>query len=313
LTILMSLIAAAIVCTDLARGGSSPPGDVGVYPGHPPAFTLPLGGSQQALPNSLGGMTITLLRNDGSVYASRESDAQGRPLTTSFTLDDGTGVTVAATYSGVDGGASSARLRTHSRPPATTHRFLASCGTDDYTSLVYKWFSTLNWYWVSSSTPGYLNSANTLDSLRNAHTEWVNNVTWCPTIPDSSSFNTLYQGTISAVFGQNGYNTIGWGSVAGLHDPSCPSGSIACTTTWSSGSTATESDTRFDTDFPTWWNGAAVGKYDVYSVMAHELGHSAGFGHVGSPSNVMYPNANTNDTSNRQLGKGDADGNNAKY
>jgi hypothetical protein len=309
-----AVAAVAVVCTGSSRGAEASSIGDGAYPGSPPAFVTPAGGSAQVRPNAFGGSTTTLLRSNGSVFAIRESDDRGRPMSTVFNLDDGTGIEVDADYGEQAAGASPAFLTRTPRGHRNARRFLASCGADDENPSSFKWFSTLNWYWVASSTPGYLDRTNTLASLRNGHTEWVNNVTWCSTIPDVSSFNTLYQGTISAVFGQNGYNTIGWGSVADLHLSACPSGTIACTNTWFSGITATESDTRFDdTGIATWFNGAALGKYDVHSTMAHELGHSAGFGHVACYSNVMCQTRRTNDVSDRQLGKGDANENNAKY
>jgi hypothetical protein len=296
------LAAAAVAVSAAARGQGAPP----TFPGHPPPFVTPVGGTSTAQPNQFGGQDVTLRRGDGSLYATQSTDAAGRPLTTWFDLGNGASTAVSATYS-----ASSSRALATRRP---RRHLAASCGNDSRNALSVKWGGSMNWYWVQSSTPGYLNLDNTLTSLRSAHTEWVNVVNWCG-IGDGSTFNTAYQGTIGTNFGQNGINSVGWGSVAALGLSFCSApNTIACTEWWASGSTITESDTRFDnTGRATWYNGAASGKTDVQSTMAHELGHSAGFDHVNDSTNVMYPTIFTSDTSDRELGRGDANEDNAKY
>jgi Matrixin len=296
------LVAAAVAASAIARGAGPPP----TFPGHPPPFVTPAGGAKSEQPNQFGGRDITLRRSDGSVYATQSTDAAGRPLTTWFDLGNGDSTAVSATY--VD---SSSRALATRRP---RRHLAASCGNDARNPLSVKWGSTMNWYWGQGSTPGYLNLTNTLTGLRSAHTEWTQVVDWCG-IGDSSSFNTSYQGTTTQGFGHNGINTVGWGSVAALGLSFCSApNTIACTEWWASGSTINESDTRFDnTGRTTWVNGAASGKTDVQSTMAHELGHSAGFDHVNDSTNVMYPTIFTNDTSNRKLGRGDANEDNAKY
>jgi Matrixin len=296
------LLALAAVAVSAAAHGEGP---APTYPGHPPPFVTPPGGSRSEQPNQFGGQDITLRRADGSVFATQSTDSAGRPLTTRFDLGNGDSTAVFATYSAAQRALATRRPR---------RRLAASCGNDVRNSLSVKWGSRMNWYWGSGSTPGYLNLDNTLTSLRSAHTEWTNNVNWCG-IADSSSFTTAYQGTTTQGFGHNGINTVGWGSVAALNLSFCSApNTIACTEWWASGGTITESDTRFDnTGRTTWVNGAASGKTDVQSTMAHELGHSAGFDHVNDSTNVMYPTIFTNNTSDRKLGRGDANEDNAKY
>jgi hypothetical protein len=280
---------------------------------------VPVGGSQIVRPDQQGGQSVTLLRADGSVFATQDLDPQNRPLETWFDLGNGESTSVDVTYGGPDRSTVSlaANHRSAARRAASGDkhaRLFAYCGSDSENQRSDRWFTTMNWYWVSSSTPGYLNQTNTLTSLRDAHTEWVNNINWC-FLADFSTFSTAYQGTIGTNFGKNGINSVGWGSVAALGLPGCSGPSaIACTESWDSGSTITESDTRFDdTGRTTWFNGNASGKTDVQSVMAHELGHSAGFEHVNDSSNVMYGTVFTGDVSDRELGRGDANEDNAKY
>jgi Matrixin len=297
--LVLALAAAALAA---AARGDGPPG---TFPGQPPPFVTPPGGSRVVQANEFGGEDVTLERADGSFFAVQVSDAAGRVLSARFDLGNGESTGVYATYAGAD-----RQLALRARP----HRAAASCGNDARHALSVKWGSTMNWYWGSGSTPSYLDPTNTLSGLRAAHTEWTQVVDWCG-IGDSSSFNTSYQGTTTTGFGHNGKNTVGWGSVAALNLSFCSSTStIACTEWWASGSTIVESDTRFDnTGRTTWVNGSVSGKTDVQSTMAHEMGHSAGFDHVNDSTNVMYPTIFTNDTSNRKLGRGDANEDNAKY
>ena len=297
--VLVLLATAALAAA--AHGGGPP----STFPGQPPPFVTPAGGARAVTPNAFGGRDVTLTRADGSFFAVQSSDAAGRVLSERYDLGNGESTGVSSTFAGGD------------RPlalRAAPRRTAASCGGDTRNALSIKWGSTMNWYWGSGSKPSYLDTTNTLTSLRDAHTEWTQVVDWCG-IGDSSSFNTSYQGLTTLSFGHNGTNTVGWGSVGALNLSGCSSTStIACTEWWTSGSTIVEADTRFDnTGRTTWVNGAASGKTDVQSTMAHEMGHVAGFGHVNDSTNVMYPTIFTDDTSNRKLGRGDANEDNAKY
>ena len=271
----------------------------------PPPFVTPPGGSSAAAPNAFGGQTVTLYRADGSVFATRVSDAQGRPLSTRYDLGGGVTTEVDATY-----GSSGARSLARRSP----RHLAASCGNDVRNPLSVKWATTEQWYLNTSTVPGYLNLTNTITGLRDAHTEWTHVVNWC-NIADASGFSTNYGGVTTARFGGDGLNVVDWGSVAALGLSGCSApNTIACTEWWTLGSEIVESDTRFDnTGRTTWVNGSVSGKTDVQSTEAHEMGHTAGFGHVNDSTNVMYPTIFTNDTSNRKLGKGDAREDNAKY
>jgi hypothetical protein len=148
-TIVAALLLAvvAVAVSAAARGEGPPP----TFPGHPPPFVTPPGGARTEQPNQFGGRDITLRRSDGSLYATQSTDSAGRPLTTWFDLGNGDSTAVSATY-----GDSSRALATR-RP----RRLAASCGNDVRNSLSVKWGGSMNWYWVQSSTPGYLNLTNT--------------------------------------------------------------------------------------------------------------------------------------------------------
>jgi hypothetical protein len=290
------LVAALAACTTGAATGQGPPatddGDGGL-----PAFVAPPGGSRADAHGANGIATATLRRSDGTLFAQQMRETSGATETTFFDPAGSPYVTVASTPG-------------RATPLRTFARLEAYCGANSQNPLSIKWNSTMNWYWNQGSTPGYLNLTNTLDSLRGAKIEWESSQNWCG-IADASSMNFTYQGTTTVGLGQNGVNTVGWGNVqtiSGCTDPN----TIACSVWWYSGGTITESDTRYDTGV-TWVNGAASGKYDVQSVGAHETGHNIGFGHVSDSSNVMFCCIDQNDTSNRKLGRGDANENNNKY
>lgn len=96
----------------------------------------------------------------------------------------------------------------------------------------------------------------------------------------------------------------------------CGVATIACARTWTGGDPIIdEADVRFNIDAD-WINGGAEYQYDVWSVAAHETGHTIGMAHdfAGcTQCNVMWYEARTNDMSHRRLGLGDALGNNERY
>src|SRR5205085_9394809 len=146
------VVAAAAVAVSAAALGQGPPPPT--FPGQPPPFVTPAGGTRTAQANQYGGQDITLRRSDGSLYATQSTDSAGRPLTTWFDLGNGNATAVSATYV-----ASASRALATRRP---RRHLAASCGNDTRNPLSVKWNSTMNWYWGSSSTPGYLNLDNTL-------------------------------------------------------------------------------------------------------------------------------------------------------
>ena len=65
-----------------------------------------------------------------------------------------------------------------------------------------------------------------------------------------------------------------------------------------------------------WSTKGKAGKFDVESVLAHEMGHVAGLDHVNGRSNAlltMYPSTAPGETHKRSLGKGDKSGLDALY
>lgn len=154
---------------------------------------------------------------------------------------------------------------------------------------------------------------STLQALRNAHITWETNDNPCG-VGDNSSLNFTYQGTTTQ--GANfadGFSTIDYGEVEPL------SGCSTCVATEltrfsSSTGDVIESDIRFDND-ANWTNSPATqpNQYDVESAAAHEVGHTALFGHVSGAGQTMRKGLDPGTTWKRNLGEGDARGNNSKY
>ena len=82
-----------------------------------------------------------------------------------------------------------------------------------------------------------------------------------------ASFSFSYGGTTSATtIGQNGVNEVLWQDL--------PTGVLGAASHWTSGSTITECDFAFNTDYT--WSTASTcpsGQFDVQSIGVHELGH----------------------------------------
>ena len=275
------------------------------YPGAPPPFTVPPGGSETdtAAP---GGTTCVIRRADGTLYASAFQDAEGHVIQERYFDGNGdpmTEINAAGWLAPKSAGGS-----TLPAPAAVSD---VSCAADDENPGSARWTSTVDW-WLNHTIPSGLNGTNTISSMRSAHTEWTGNLTWCSGIGDSSNFHTSYQGRKDVSFGNDGYNLIGFGDTSKV----CSGAPAGCEETWYSGGSPIEGDIRLMASYP-WSNlpNGSPGTFDVWYTTAHEVGRLAQFGHVNdSTQNVMDPSfTNNGDTSGRQLGKGDAKENNAKY
>jgi Matrixin len=182
-----------------------------------------------------------------------------------------------------------------------------------------RWFTVTQNNIDTDPVPSYLDAPLTLTNERNAHTEWTANQNNCG-VPDNTTFSTSYQGNsngCSICFTKDGVNRLMWGNA----DNPCSTSAVGCTQTYFDFQTGSiiEADTMLDTDAagssnPTpWTNGLVSGRYDIWSVVAHETGHVAGFNHVSDQWNVMWATAEKDNIDKRSLGKGDAKENNAKY
>lgn len=112
--------------------------------------------------------------------------------------------------------------------PKASRRTTATCGSNAQNPQVWSWtpIGSFQWYFNLSSTPAGMSVATTETYLRNAHAQWYNNDNYCG-IADQSSFAMSYAGDGGGLgFGDNGKNTVGFGSMTGV---GCDPTDIACT------------------------------------------------------------------------------------
>ena len=169
--------------------------------------------------------------------------------------------------------------------------------------------------WWIGATPGGISRDAVVAAVRNAQSEWTNDINWCG-IKDQANPPASYQGKTSddAVTADN-KSVVDWGSLK--NDQYC-STAIACTfTSYDEKGIPIESDIRFNTAY-TWSTTGAGDALDIQSVAAHEIGHALQFDHVTNASkddetNVMWPYFGTGNTTGRKLGRGDALADNSHY
>jgi Matrixin len=257
---------------------------------------------------TLTGEACELRRADGSLLARVLSEF-GRRHRAEFYNDHGRILFhVNEDYSTPPGTFFGSKSRARPRAAAG-----AWCGNDVRAPEAYEWRFAINWYLNWNSIPADVDHALTEQAVRNAGTEWEINDSHCTWVGDSSSIDYAYQGHTTASVGRNGINSVGWGRV---EDFGYGSSILGIELTWYNDSMGwpDESDIRMDSDH-LWQNGnTRPDRWDVHHVAAHERGHTSQFAHVSDSSNVMehYLGPVTN-WSNRKLGLGDANANNAKY
>jgi hypothetical protein len=313
-------ILAALAVTVLVAGaptglaGPSPsgpcnvPGGVGAD-GVRPAFAMPADGRLVTTLLADGEKECRLLRRDGTLYARAVQDALSRPYQIDYFNGEGRillrynldyGESADDDSDGGDAGGGN------------------GCGSTARSLENISWaFSPIGWRWNKNSfDPEDTNLDSTLQALRNAHITWEGNDNPCG-VADNSSLNFTYQGTTNqGANNVDGISTIDHGEVANLS--SC-SGCIATERTRFSVTTGevVESDIRFDDDV-NWTNspGSQPNQRDVESAAAHEVGHTALLNHV-SGSNAagltMTSGTPPGTSWRRNLGEGDALGNNSKH
>ena len=262
------------------------------------AFRIPSGGT--AARRRLAGRLLlcTLHRRDGSRFARLYSDSQQRVLSVAFFRP-----------SGVLRSASDA---VYAVTPAETGADV-KCDSSSQASIGKTYWQTTRKWWIGATAPG-INRETVVNAVRNAQSQWTNNINWCG-IQDQANPPAHYEGKTSRAAKHDGYSTVDWGSLK--NDQDC-SGALACTViAYDEQGNPVEADIRFNTEFE-WSTTGAAGAYDIQSVAAHEIGHVIQFDHVTNSSKrdhtvVMWPYLDIGDTSGRKLGRGDALGNNSHY
>jgi hypothetical protein len=120
--------------------------------------------------------------------------------------------------------------------------------------------------------------------------------------------------TTSTALAYDGTNLIRWvESDWATYFPEYPT-ALAVNSTWTSGSTALESDIFFNGQAYTWSSTGDLNRYDVQGVCTHEIGHSVGLSDLdgaGDEEKTMYYASATGETKKSSLYSDDEDG--ARY
>ncbi len=176
-----------------------------------------------------------------------------------------------------------------------------------------------NWYFKDVDTP----STNSLARIRNAMGTWKEGELCQTGTSVSNSLSTSYLGLTTA---DSDVTSSGGCSSSESPDKNVvvfntinQSGTLAvtCRTYVISTGNITSADIKFDSEH-SWFSGSDISacseKYDVRGVALHEIGHAVGLDHVATSTNqVMQPTTAKCDTSQRNLGIGDAYGMRALY
>jgi hypothetical protein len=274
-------------------------------PHAPPAFAVPPRGFLETHPTD-AGQTCIIRRGDATRYAQAWTNTIGKPDRIDFFDAQGRRTEEingefkgnGTEYGGGNDGGGSNRCVTATNNPESVH-----------------WgFSPIGWYLNKASLPAYLDKNWSESSVIAAHDEWEYNNNWCA-LADNSALNFTYNGTTSRVAGQDTWNVVDYGEVAG-NPMYCDSTSIACEHTWFSTLTGDviEADIRLDNDY-FWTNDifSYPSRFDIWNVMAHEVGHKALFGHVNDSTQAMYMYSAPGSDRKTLLSRGDAQANNSKY
>ena len=154
-------------------------------------------------------------------------------------------------------------------------------------------------------------------AITQGHHTWNNTVNDCG-FPDVANVTAQFLGSTSATPHSfaDGVNVVDFGDIGNVGG-GCGgrvAGVLACA--WGSthdGRYFDDIDQRYSTGF-SWSTSGASGRYDTWSIAAHESGHSVGLAHTSSSSWLtMYPQASTGSTRWRTLGYGDARGLRCRY
>jgi len=271
---------------------------VGPDYGHAPTFpfTMPPGAAA-TVDFSESGERCSVRRVDGTLYVRTVSDALGRLVMTEYF--DGRGSLYQETineYAEEDFG-------TADREP---------CSSSSWQARSQEWaFLPIQWYFNVGSILYGLNKDTTVTAARSAHAEWETNDNKC-LYPDQSSIDYGYQGPTSLTVARDYQSIVDFGELTLV---GCSSTAIACALGWhNSAGQRNEHDIRLDDDSG-WTNrpDLDLDLFDVWNLMAHEVGHRSLFLDITDDWQVMFHGHRRDDTYKRRLSQGDAIGNNTKW
>jgi hypothetical protein len=202
------------------------------------------------------------------------------------------------------------------KPPVSAGRAAPSaCNDSAYSLLGGKWKQSLGWRYQSSSTPGYLNAADTENVIKRSFDNITGARNDCG-LPDTVSATSQYLGTTSSMPNvtkrgrcspRDSMNVVGFGKL--------PAGILAITCIrWGNKNNIIEADVRVNTryDWVLTVEACRFWQELLEPTMTHEIGHMFGLGHVGERKHGRLTMSTTSDgpCSNAEstLGRGDVRG-----
>ncbi len=187
------------------------------------------------------------------------------------------------------------------------------CDSSSQASIGKTYWQTTRKWWIGATAPG-INRDTVVKAVRNAQSQWTNNINWCG-IEDQANPPAHYEGKTSRAAKHDGYSTVDWGRLK--NDQDC-SGALACTVmAYDETGNPVEADIRFNTIVQV-VDDRRLRRIRHPVRGGAEIGHVIQFDHVTNTSKrdhtvVMWPYVDIGDTSGRKLGRGDALGNNSHY
>lgn len=191
----------------------------------------------------------------------------------------------------------------------------AACNDEEYHINNQAWNTTYSWGFKGSSTPSYLATGTTGDTLVEAVKNMINVRNDC-NLGNSTTATQNYEGsqentpnvTSSGCGARDEQNMVGFKPLNGT--------TLGRACWWWNGNNAIiEADFALDDDGSTWYNSEpenCSGKYAIESVATHEFGHMHGMLHVGEPEHGKQTMSTYSEgfcqNSEATLGKGDRKG-----
>ena len=158
---------------------------------------------------------------------------------------------------------------------------------------------------VNTANSG-VSAAETITAVKRGFALWENDL--------GSSIDFVYEGTSSTVGldPNDGHSTVSWVIPSGNDDclPSDDDAWLAQASWIASGGDIIGFDVQMNRCYA-WANGASFGRYDIGTVVGHEVGHGIGFGHAAASSELMYFEIASGQA--KGLGPGDRSGLGALY
>jgi hypothetical protein len=158
------------------------------------------------------------------------------------------------------------------------------------------------WRFDRRSTPSYLKSNKTLETVRSGHRVWPQAQSVCAD-KEHYSFGYNYLGHTAKNPKYDNANIVDFGALG--------QGALAVNSTWyTSSNKIVEVDLRLNKVDYKWTNVTGLNMYQVRNVIAHELGHQIGLDDLGNPHQdlTMFGQIGKGELNKVTLGRGDLRG-----